>query len=307
MMDFQLTTPVVFIIFNRPDFTRKIFVEIRKVRPRQLFVIADGYRENKDGEMEKCAEVRKIIEEVDWNCEVSTNFSDIHLGCGKRISSGLDWVFARVEEAIILEDDCLPDATFFYFCQELLNKYRYDTRVASISGNNFQFGYHQIPCSYYFSRYFHMWGWATWRRVWKQYDFDMSLWPEVRDSQWLFDFFASVEVQEDEEQRKIKVLGGSSAIESWYGKFESTYTRLVDTWDYQFFLCCLLQNGLQAIPNVNLVSNIGFNVEATHTINVNSRLANVPAETMEFPLKHPRFVFCNIRADEYIQWHLFYN
>ncbi len=307
MMNFQLTTPVVFIIFNRPDFTRKIFAEIRKVQPRQLFVIADGHRSNKEGEKEKCAEVRKIIEEVDWNCEVLTNFSDMHLGCGRRVSSGLDWVFARVEEAIILEDDCLPDSTFFYFCQELLEAYRNDTRVTSISGNNFQFGYNHIPCSYYFSKYFHMWGWATWRRVWMDYDFDMSLWPEVRDGQWLFDFFATIEVREDEDERKIKVLGGKRAIQSWYGKFESTYTRVIDTWDYQFFLCCLLQNGLQVIPSVNLVSNIGFNLEATHTINVDSRLANVPTQSMQFPLKHPRFVFRNVRADEYIQWHLFNN
>ena len=306
-MNFQLTTPVVFIIFNRPNFTRKVFAEIRKVQPRQLFVIADGYRSNKDGEREKCAEARKIIEEVDWNCEVLTNFSDMHLGCGRRVSSGLDWVFARVEEAIILEDDCLPDSTFFYFCQELLEAYRNDTRVTSISGNNFQFGYNHIPCSYYFSKYFHMWGWATWRRVWKEYDFDMSLWPEVCDGQWLFDFFAAIEVQEDEYERKIKVLGGKSAIQSWYGKFESTYTCEIDTWDYQFFLCCLLQNGLQVIPNVNLVSNIGFNLEATHTINIDSKLANVPVQKMEFPLKHPRFVFRNVRADEYIQLHLLYN
>jgi len=301
MREFALRTPVVFMVFNRPHSTQQVFNEIRKVRPRQLLVIADAPRTNRPDDVEKCAATRAIIERVDWDCEVLKNYADINLGCGKRVASGLDWAFTIVEEAIILEDDCLPHLTFFQFCQELLERYRDDGRVMSISGDNFQYGRRRTDNSYYFSRFTQIWGWATWRKVWqKYYDFYMKLWPEVRDNHWLFDVFASIQVDFLEKKAQCTVNGGQSAVQYWYRAFEDTYNGKIDTWDYQLFFSCLLQSGLHILPNVNLVSNIGFGSEATHTRCVN-HFANVPVMNMDFPLKHPSCMIRDVWADEYLQ------
>ncbi|MBP2627609.1 MAG: hypothetical protein H6Q68_2320 [Firmicutes bacterium] len=299
MSEFNLMTPVVFIIFNRPDTTQQVFEEIRKARPKKLFIIADGHRPDKPGEAESCIAVRAIVEGVDWDCEVLKNYSDVNLGCGKRVATGLDWVFNTVEEAIILEDDCIPHPTFFPFCQELLEKYRHDGRVLTISGNNFQFGHQRTDCSYYFSRYDHIWGWATWRRMWKYYDFRMKLWPEVRDSRWLFDIFGSIQVESQQGKQCFKPYGVST-IEYWHEIFEDTYAGKIDTWDYQLLFACLVQNGLHILPNTNLVSNIGFGQHATHTPGL-CKFANMSVTGLEFPLKHPAFVIRDAWADEYTQ------
>jgi hypothetical protein len=164
MADFQLTTPVAFLIFNRPDTTAKVFEAIRQAKPPKLLVVADGPRPDRPDDIEKCKAARGVVEQVDWDCEVLRNYSDVNLGCKKRVSSGLDWVFNTVEEEIILEDDCLPHPTFFRFCEELLDYYRHDERIMVISGDNFQFGRNCTEYSYYFSRYNHCWGWSTWRR-----------------------------------------------------------------------------------------------------------------------------------------------
>ncbi|MFM6024920.1 MAG: glycosyltransferase family 2 protein, partial [Dolichospermum sp.] len=183
----QLKTPVCFIIFNRPDVTQRVFQKISEAKPPKLLVIADGPRIDKVGEEQKCAATRAIIDQVDWECQVLTNYSDINLGCRKRIYTGLDWVFSQVEEAIILEDDCLPDSSFFRFCEELLEKYRDHPRIMLVCGQNLQFGQQRRNYSYYFSRYSHCWGWATWKSAWQYYDDTMELWPQVRDENWLFD------------------------------------------------------------------------------------------------------------------------
>ena len=151
MSEWQLKTPVCFIIFNRPDVTERVFQVIRQAKPPKLLVVADGARANKIGEQEKCLATRAIIHQVDWNCEVLTNYSDVNLGCRKRIYTGLDWVFSQVEEAIILEDDCLPDPSFFRFCEELLEEYRHNTKIMLVSGQNLQFGQKRRNYSYYFS------------------------------------------------------------------------------------------------------------------------------------------------------------
>ena len=186
MLNFQLSTPVAFIIFNRPDTTARVFAEIAKARPPKLLVVGDGPRANRDGEADRVAEARAIIKNVDWPCEVLTNFSTPNLGCKKRVSSGIDWIFEQVEEAIILEDDCLPDPSFFQFCEEMLARYRHDDRIAMISGDNFLFGQVPVPESYYFSRYCHIWGWASWRRAWKDYDVNIPALAAIRtDGRWM--------------------------------------------------------------------------------------------------------------------------
>lgn len=279
-----MRTPIVLIIFNRPDTTATVFAEIRRARPRELFVIADAPRANRAGEMERCLAARAIIEQVDWDCEVQTNFALKNLGCRRRISSGLDWVFGQREEAIILEDDCVPHPSFFPFCEELLDRYRNDQRVMHIGGTNYQFGRQRFPYSYYYSRYNHCTGWATWRRSWSHFDVEMKLWPELRDRGLLNDLFDD-----------------PRAVAYWRRSFQLVYENEVDSWAYCWTLACWAQNGLTILPNVNLIRNIGFNTDGAHTKNRRSRFANIPEEELAFPLRHPPFVIRDDQADRYTQ------
>ena len=279
MSNYQLKTPVAFIIFNRPETTKKVFAEIAKARPIKLLVIADGPRADHPDDAEKCAAVRAIIDGVDWECEVLKNYSDVNLGCKHRVSSGLDWVFDTVDEAIILEDDCLPHPTFFRFCEELLEKYRDDKRIAMISGDNFQFGRKRNEYSYYFSRYPHIWGWASWRRALDNYDVDMKIWPEIRDGGWLED-----------------LLGNKRSVWYWKYIFENVYKGKIDTWDYQWTFSCWIQSALTIIPNVNLVSNIGFDPESLHTTEKN-KFSNMKTDPITFPISHPSYILRDSAAD----------
>ncbi len=283
----MLSTPIAFFIFNRPETTQRVFAAIRQAQPSQLLIVADGPRHDRPGETERCAQTRQILHQVDWDCQVLTNFSETNLGCKHRVSSGLDWVFSQVEEAIILEDDCLPDPSFFRFCAELLDDYRDDTRVMAISGDNFQFGRRRTDDSYYFSRFNHCWGWASWRRAWQYYDVAMKSWPIVREGNWLNDL-----LQEPHERRY------------WQRIFQAVYQNRIDTWDYQWTFACWLQHGLTILPNVNLVANIGFTAMATHAV-PGSRLSNLPTTSMPFPLKHPAFVIRDAQADRLTQTTIF--
>lgn len=282
MSEWQLKTPVAFIIFNRPDTTERVFAEIAKARPPKLLVVADGPRENRDGEKEKCAATRAIIDRVDWQCEVLTNFSDRNLGCKQRVSSGIDWVFEQVEEAIILEDDCLPDPTFFCFCQEMLIRYRGDQRIGMISGDNFQQGERRDENSYYFSRYAHIWGWATWRDRWR-YSYDVSLrsWPSLREEGWLED-----------------LLGRGQELRYWTKVFDKVAAGEIDTWDFQWLYANWISGRVVVLPSVNLISNIGFGPNATHTTD-DAEVANMATEPLKFPLTHPRFIIRNTRFDQF--------
>jgi hypothetical protein len=285
MPEFQLETPVAFIIFNRPDTTERVFAEIARARPPKLLVVGDGARSDRgEGEAANVAATRAIIKRVDWPCEVLTNFSDVNLGCKKRVSSGIDWIFEQVEEAIILEDDCLPDPTFFRFCQEMLERYRGDQRVGMISGDNFQLGRRYGDDSYYFSKYVHIWGWATWRDRWVgSYDVSMEKWPRVRD-----------------EGRLTDVVGDRRETELWSKVFERVYRGEIDTWDYQWVFANCVQGRLSVTPMVNMISNIGFGVNATHTT-THSKFSEMAIENIGFPLVHPVGIFRNRIADE-LNW-----
>lgn len=284
---FALTTPVAFIIFNRPDTTARVFAEIAKAKPPKLLVIGDGPRATRDGEAERVAATRAIIDQVDWDCEVLTNYTDANLGCKMRVSSGLDWVFEQVEEAIILEDDCLPDPSFFRFCQELLERYRHDERVALISGDNFQFGRKRTDASYYFSRYNHIWGWASWRRAWKHYDRDSKIWPAIRAADELRQFAFSKE----------------EAL-YWDRVFQGVYDHSVDTWDSQWTLAIFAHGMVNVVPSVNMIKNIGFGPQATHTLGM-SIYADMKTVGMSFPLIHPIVRAANNEADKYISETMF--
>jgi hypothetical protein len=283
----MLTTPVVLIIFRRPDTTQKVFDAIRKVAPTQLFVIADGARRDRDGEAEKCAATRAIIDQVDWDCQVLTNYSEQNLGCGRRVYTGLNWVFEQVEEAIILEDDCLPHVTFFEYCQELLERYRYDHRIFSISAQDFTQQRFSQGYSYYFSHYPHSWGWATWRRAWQHCDLDLKLWNQLPQAEILYN-----------------VLQDTRAVRFWLAALRQLAEGRIDTWDFQWLLCSWLQNGLSIHPNVNLVTNIGFGQDATHTFE-ESRLDNLPLAAMSFPMTHPPFMMRHVQADQYLQQNIY--
>jgi hypothetical protein len=282
MSDFQLTTPVALLIFNRPDTTALVFQAIAKAKPPKLLVVADGPRDARPGEAEKCQVARAIIEQVDWPCEVITHYADTNMGCKLRVSSGISWIFDQVEEAIILEDDCLPDTTFFRYCQEMLERYRDNERVGMVSGGNLQFGQTRGQGSYYFSKYTHIWGWASWRRAWKHYDRDIVLWPSFRDQGLLEQLF------ETEGERTY-----------WRNSFQWVHEGSLDTWDVSWTFTALTHGLLQVVPNVNLISNIGFGPNATHTHVVGVH-ANLPTEPILFPLQHPVFVRPDIAADRYI-------
>jgi hypothetical protein len=288
MSSYCVKTPVVFMIFRRPNTTAKVFEIIRQVKPSKLFVVADGPRLERPEEAEKCADARNIISQVDWDCEVIKNYSDINLGVSKRISTGLDWVFEHTEEAIILEDDCLPHPTFFQFCEELLERYRNDARITSISGQNVQLGNKRTEFSYYFSYYNHIWGWATWKRAWQNFDLEMKNWPYVKERKILQD-----------------ILNDPQGTRYWHEKLESTYQDLRITWDDQWTLACWLQSGLCILPRENLISNIGFNSDGTNIRSHKGRFfnlyANSPTVAMDFPLKHPSFVIRNNQADAFTQ------
>ena len=289
MEENQLTTPVVLIIFNRPETTKRVFEIIRAARPSQLFIVADGPREDHPKDAEKCTAARAIVEGVDWKCVVFTNYADNNLGCKRRVSSGLDWVFNQVEQAIILEDDCLPHPSFFYFCQELLDRYQNDNRVMLISGDNFQPIQDQSVFSYYFSRYTHIWGWATWRRAWKKFDVNMNSWPSFRNGGWL-----------------ENILENRQDLNYWEETFNKTFNGEINSWAYALLFACWSQSLLAISPTFNLVSNIGFGIDATHTTGVNEQ-ANMEIFPVDFPLKHPPFVIRDVNADRYTQKHLFSN
>lgn len=274
-----MKTPVAFLIFKRPEVTEKVFQAISQAKPPKLLVVADGPRHDRPGESEKCAATRAIIDRVDWDCEVLKNYSDVNLGCKQRVSSGLNWVFDTVEEAIILEDDCLPDPTFFQYCEELLNKYRDDKRIMTICGTNTLIEWQSDIQSYHFAYFSSLWGWASWKRAWQYYDIEMKLWlnPQVQNR--IRDVIAN-----HQQYLKIKQF------------FDSAYSDRVDTWGYRWHFTRLSQSGLSIVPSVNLVSNFGATEGAAHAIETHPT-HNLLVSPMSFPLKHPPVVAVDREAD----------
>ena len=274
--------PVVFFIFNRPEKTAQVFAEICRAQPPQLFIVADGPRSNHPTDKEKVAATREIVKHINWPCQVTTNFSDSNLGCKKRIASGIDWVFEQVDATIILEDDCVPDQSFFQYCDELLERYKDDHRIAMISGANHQDNRIRGDGDYYFSRYGHyIWGWATWKRAWKAYDVNIKEWPKLKAQGWLKTF-----VYNDAEFRY------------WNAAFQSIHLQKVDTWDYQWDFAVMKNKWLSLIPRHNLINNIGFDNSASHTGMV-PPAANFDVTPITFPIKHPKLVSVCEDADIY--------
>jgi hypothetical protein len=276
-----LDTAVLFLVFNRPETTKQVFEAIRHAKPPRLYVAADGPRANREGEAERATQVREIATAVDWLCEVKTLFRDENLGCKQAVSSGIDWFFENEEQGIILEDDCLPHPDFFIFCETLLNRYSSDERVWVVTGDNFQDGLYRGDGSYYFSRYNHVWGWASWRRVWLKRDMELKFWPEWRKSvEWK------------------TWLPNKAERQYWSKIFDRMYRNEIDTWDYPWTASVWFHGGLTATPNVNLVSNIGFGQDATHTTG-RSAMSRMKTSGI-MPLIDPSVVTHSLDADRYV-------
>ena len=270
-----LEPAVLFIVFNRPDTTEQVFEAIRVAKPPRLYIAADGPRANYTGDLEKVAMVRKIATSVDWLCEVKTLFREDNLGCKHAVSGGINWFFENEEQGIILEDDCLPSKSFFWFCEDLLNKYKYEDRVMHIAGMTYEEKADNIDnYSYHFCKVGGIWGWASWRRAWKKYELEMNSYDQaIKDN--IFDnlFYKSP---------KIK----NFYLDMFYKAYGNTHT-----WDYQWTFTKIINNSINIMPAKNLVKNIGFNhKDAAHTTSKQKKYLDMKLNELQFPLKHLRFI-----------------
>jgi hypothetical protein len=279
-MNYNVQSPILFLNFNRPDLTARVFERIRSVQPSRLYIAMDGPRKNSQADAQKCSEVKKVVENIDWPCTVKTLIRTDNLGCKLGVSTAINWFFEQESEGIILEDDCLPATSFFYFCDEMLAKYRHDTRVSLITGTNLQNGQIRGEGSYYFSQYSNIWGWASWARTWGKYDVTLSNYTS-----------------DDVNSQFKNIFSDAFLLEEWIKIFNRLKAGEIDTWDYQLNFITFFQNGLCLTPNVNLISNIGFRDDATH---INNNLHNSELSTGElWDIKHPKHFIPQKEADYY--------
>lgn len=275
---YQIKSPVLFTVFNRPDTTERVFERIRACKPPKLYIAADGPRSERAGEAALCEQTRNKIN-VDWDCEVFTLYRDENLGCKMAMSGAVKWFFQNEEEGIILEDDCLPDDGFFRFCDTLLEKYRHDTRVAHIAGTNLGMTKKYGNATYYFSRYTMIWGWASWRRVWENYDENLLLLDGFIEQD-LFKYIYKKKAITDHLIKTLNVVKSNAIV----------------TWDFQYIFMNFWNNSLCIVPNQNLISNIGFDTRATHTFDTRSKFANLPIDPLG-EITHPKYFVPIIDAD----------
>lgn len=274
--------PIVLIVFRRPDLTRRVVDLLAALQPQTLFVVADGPRRDHPEDAALCAQTRAVVDNAPWKGAVFKNYSDVNLGCGQRPATGISWAFSQVEQAIILEDDCLPHPSFFRYCEEMLERYRDDTRVMHIAGTNYRREPIATAYSYCFSQMCAAWGWATWRRAWQHFDAAVPLWPQLRDTSWL-----------------AEVLPHEGVERFWADSFERAHVQKgqVSYWDHQWAFACWANSGLAVVPRHNLVSNLGCNPQGTHCASQDDILANLPAFEMSFPLSHPPTVLHSREMD----------
>ncbi len=277
-----MRSAVLFLVFNRPDTTRRVFEAIRAAKPTRLYVAADGPRTTHTGEKDRCEEVRRIASAVDWPCHVQTLFREANLGCKLGVSSGIDWFFANEKEGIILEDDVLPLPSFFPYCDELLEKYRDNEKIAMVSGCNLISHRFSPRESYFISQNIHIWGWASWRRAWRHYDVSMNSWPQWRNQGGLSKMFPKNRL----------------AVRYWSDMYDSAHGGKIATWDWQWHYACWSVGALSVLPANNLIQNLGFGSEATHTPGrIPSYLIQSAPMELGFPLIHPKSLEPNPTAD----------
>jgi hypothetical protein len=281
------STPVLLLGFNRPERLAGLIARLRDAKPSAVYVAVDGPRAHVDGEFERVMATREQVASIDWPCEVRTLFREGNLGCGLGVSGGISWLFEQEERGIVLEDDVLPDATFFPFADELLDRYADDARVWAVSGCNFvPPGVLGSRDSYRFSSVPHIWGWGTWRRSWDVYRYDTRGWRKRLSARDLW-----------------RISGRSPAgFAYWSAMFDVMALRGVDTWDLQAVLAAFAANGLVATANVNMIDNVGFGSGATHTdIRPDYLRRSAP---MSFPLQHPLSVSSDERGDAWTREHV---
>lgn len=281
MTDWQLDAPVAFFVFNRPEETEQVFEQIAAVEPPRLYVVADGPRDGHSEDRDKCAEVRTFVESnVDWDCELRRNYAEENLGLFERFTTGLKWLFTNESEAIILEDDCVPNRSFFRFCEFALEEYRDDERVMDVTGSNYLGEWKSENQDYHFSFYGGIWGWATWRRSWEWYDPEMESWqdPEIR-------------------QRLRDVVADSKQADYLEYVFEKAF-REQGTWDHPWGFARLINSAHSIVPARNLVSNVGFGDEATNTRSEDSPWSEIPQSSIEFPIDRKDYVAVDRAYDE---------
>ena len=271
--------PVLFLIFNRLDTTQRVFEEIRKAKPPRLYLASDGARDNKEGEKEVVQKTRDfVLNNIDWDCEVKTLLRDKNLGCGPAVSRAITWFFEQEADGIILEDDCLPDPSFFKFCEELLEYYKDNKKIMHISGDQFVPNFNN-GASYYFAVNMHCWGWASWADRWNKYEFDLS----------------------DYNEKNVEKFSKNKAVqEYWRNILLMVKNKQINTWDYQWMFSIIKNNGLCINPSVNLISNIGFGENSTHTSDKNNLLANMPNFEIKEVVHHRE-----IKIDEYAVDYIF--
>lgn len=264
----NIEAPILLIVFNRPEITKTVFDRIKKIKPQRLYIAADGPRSNVEGEREVCDATRKITEDIDWKCKVKRLYRKKNLGCGKAVSNAINWLFRSEEYGIIIEDDCLIEVSFYQFACSMISKYMDDRKVMHISGDNFYRAKLQNKNKYYLSMFPHVWGWATWKRAWEDYDYDMNTWKNKNLIQ------------------KIKYINGGFWDKLyWTAKFDSVAYKITNTWDYQWVFSVMKNSGLAVVPGVNLVSNIGFGGNSTHTSDANYYLSNLKSSTISENIK----------------------
>jgi len=279
--------PILFLIYKNPKITQLTFNQIKKIKPTMLFISADGPAS--DNDRDECELTRKIVQKIDWPCKVDKKFHSTNLGLKKAVSSGINWFFSEVAEGIILEYDCFPNMDFFYFCQEMLKRYRNDNSIFSISGSNLQGGVWRGDGDYYYSHFFGCWGWATWKRSWRQWKPSLSK----------FKIFES--------QNLIRnILLDAEVSRSYMKALSDVYSgRNKTTWSFCFEYIQISQGSLSVVPNRNLISNIGFGLHATHAKNSDHPIANIPTVSLK-NFKAPSFKIADLEADTLQNKNAFY-
>jgi hypothetical protein len=276
--------PVALFLFNRPKELKAVFDAIAKIKPSTIFLIADGPREGNIDDSRLCAAARSLVDQVNWPCKVYRQYSAINQGCRNAIPRGLDWVFSHVEECIILEDDCIPNESFFFYCQELLYRYRDNPRIISIGGHRYDGPDEFDAASYFFSKYPSTWGWATWRRAWEYFDLELTQWPELKNTDWLSEIL------------------GNKRHESYWSRIFDEMVKGKNTWDYALVFSSWAQNCISIRSKVNLIENIGFGPDATHTKDNHQLISQRKYQNLTLPLQHPCIIKTEVEDDDRIEW-----
>jgi hypothetical protein len=288
-MDKQLNTPVLLVIFNRPETSDVAFDAIRKVKPKKLYIAADGPRKDRPDDVERCAKARDISNRVDWPCELKTLYREENLGCRAGTTGGINWMLEQEEYGIIFDDDCIANESFFYFCEELLEKYKDNEKIMHICGTNFhqQNPSFNINESYYFSKISQNWGWATWRRAWNKYEPEIKSWPQYKGT-----------------EKFKKWIKNPLVQDYWSYVFDRRFNQELTDWDIPWTYSCMKNEGLCIVPKYNLVTNIGSGSVGTHG-EKSDRMAHMPTKEIEFPLMHPETYNTNENADNYTSQYIY--